>query len=273
VVTHQTVHPEVFQHLDRLIQRSYEITGVSMLSAQSRKPPGIISGRAIQEYHDIESERFMEVGRRYEQMILNYARQSITLAREAAEAGKPIKLNGIDKRNLVQLKWKDVDIDEDAYVMQIFASSSLPQQPAARIDRVLQLMEGQLIDPQMGQKLLDFPDLESYNQLRDAPIEDIEAQIEVLLDGRYEPPEPFQSLDRAVVMVQSAYLRARRQGAPESVLENMRRFMAEVKALKDRIQQEAQKQAMAQQAQAQAEQAAQGQAAPQQMPQQQPAMQ
>ncbi len=256
VVTHATVHPEVFAHLDRLIQRSYEITGVSMLSASSQKPAGLDSGRALQEYHDIESERFMEVGRRYEQMFLDYATQAMQLAEEieADPEHKGTRINAISPKGIEPLRWRDVKIAKDAMVMQMFPSSALPTQPAAKIQQIITMMQGQLIDPAMGQKLLEFPDIEAYTSLRDAPIEDIEAQIEVLLDGRYEPPEPFQDLDRAVVMVQSAYLRARRQGASDNVLDGLRRYLTEVGALKGRIQEAAMREQQAQQMEQQAAQ-------------------
>jgi hypothetical protein len=256
VVTHATVHPEVFAHLDRLVARSYEITGVSQLSAMAQKPAGLDSGRALQEYHDIESERFMEVGRRYEASFLDDARQCIALAREISaspdQEGIPVK--AVSGKGVRELRWKEVSLDDDAFVMQVFASSALPTQPAAKIDRVLQLMQAQLIDPAIGQRLLEFPDIEAYTALRDAPIDDIEAQVELLLDGDYEPPEPYQDLGRAGVMVQSAYLRARREGASEEILGNMRRFLSDLEALKGRLKAAEQAEAMAAQAEMSASQ-------------------
>ena len=50
--------PELFLHLDRLYTRSFEVIGVSQLSAQSTKPSGLNSGKALRTYNDLESERF-----------------------------------------------------------------------------------------------------------------------------------------------------------------------------------------------------------------------
>ena len=77
----QAVHPELFQHLDRLYNRAYEIAGISQLSAQSKKPGGLTSGIAITEYNDIESERFNIIGQRYENFYKNAARHIIRLAK------------------------------------------------------------------------------------------------------------------------------------------------------------------------------------------------
>ena len=54
----EKISQDLFMHLDRLYNRSFEIAGISQLSAQSSKPSGLDSGRALREFSDIESERF-----------------------------------------------------------------------------------------------------------------------------------------------------------------------------------------------------------------------
>jgi hypothetical protein len=61
--------------------------------------------------------------------------------------------------------------------------------------------------------------------MNNAAIEDIEATIEELLDGNYQPPEPYQNLGMGLRRIQMAYLKARRDGAPENILEDMRRWI------------------------------------------------
>lgn len=46
----KTVSGEIFSHLDRLFSRAYEIAGVSVLAAQSKKPAGLESGVALREF-------------------------------------------------------------------------------------------------------------------------------------------------------------------------------------------------------------------------------
>ena len=58
------VSGEMFQHLDRLVNQAYEMTGISQLSAQSKKPTGLDSGRALREFSDIESERLARLTKR-----------------------------------------------------------------------------------------------------------------------------------------------------------------------------------------------------------------
>src|SRR5262249_30326360 len=67
----QAVPQDLFTQLNWLYQRAYEISGVSALSAQSVKPAGLDSGKALREMNDIESERFILKGQSYEQFHLD----------------------------------------------------------------------------------------------------------------------------------------------------------------------------------------------------------
>lgn len=234
VVTHRTVNPEIYQHLQRLIDYSYEITGISQLAAGSEKPPGLSSGVALQEYSDIGTERFQDQGRRFEDMVaIDYSKYVMAIAEEICadkESGGDCEVNAIHKASISRIKWSQAGMDLKSVVIQVYPTSGLPTHPAAKQERVMNLMDAQIIDKSIATSLLDFPDLLAYTDRRDAPIEDIKAVIEILEDGKYESPEPFTDLKRARPMVQASYLRARREGAPEEVLENFRRYMLELDA-------------------------------------------
>ena len=76
------VSPELVSYLEQLYTKAFEISGISELSAQSRIPQGIKSGKAIDTYHDIETERFQVVGREYERFVLDVTRLVIDCAKE-----------------------------------------------------------------------------------------------------------------------------------------------------------------------------------------------
>ena len=234
---------ELFSHLDRLYQRAFEIVGVSQLSAQSTKPAGLDSGKALREFNDIETERFMNVGLRYEKGFLDAARIMIDLAKEIDEeykdqGGYQIKVHGRD--SIQTMKWEQVKIEEDQYVMKMFPTSSLSSTPAGRLQDVQELLQAGFIDIEEGKKLLDFPDLEQYYNMSTAALRDIERQIELIMDeSKYQTPEPFQNLPKGIEKFQSAYLFYKAQGAPEEKLELLRRWMTDAE---DLLQQAAQPQ-------------------------------
>lgn len=239
-----TIPPELFTHLDRLYSRCYEVVGISQLAATAAKPAGLNSGKALRVYNDIETERFMSVGQRYEQAFLDAAKQFIDLAREIDENEEgTLKVKVKSGKFMNSIKWKDVDMDEDKYLMQMFPTSALSNTPSGRLQEVQELLQAGFISKEHGMKLLDFPDLEGFYNMENAPIEDIERQIELMIEkGEYQTPEPYQNLQLGQQMMQQAYLMYRSQGAPEEKLELLRRWITDADGLMAQAVQGAQQQ-------------------------------
>ena len=224
----QTVSGEVFSHLDRLYNRAYEISGISQLSATSLKPAGLESGVALREYSDIETERFVIVGQAYEAAFLEIARQMIDLAKDASEQGKTYEVISYGDKEIEKIKWSDINLREDQYRMKVYPASLLPTTPAARLQTVIEMSQVGLIDKAETRSLLDFPDIEQYNKLATAPLDEAEMLVEEILEkGKYHPPEPFSNLQLHLQFFQRAYIEAKINGAPEDRLDLMRRYMQE----------------------------------------------
>jgi len=223
---------ELFTQLDRLYTRSYEIIGLSQLSAQSQKPSGLNSGKAMRTYNEIETERFMACAKRYEQTFLDACEIMIDYAKDIAEEtdNYEVKVPGSDF--LRTIKWSDVSMEDDQYMMQIFPTSALSQTPSARLSEVQELMQAGLVNKEDGMKLLDFPDLKSYYNMANSGVEDIERQIELMVDKmEYQAPEPFQNLSYGIKKMQQAYLMYKSQSAPEELLELFRQWMSDANEL------------------------------------------
>jgi hypothetical protein len=137
-----------------------------------------------------------------------------------------------------------VEAKKSEYVIQAWPVSLLPKTPEGRLSFVSDLLQAQMVSPEMGRKLMNMPDLEAFFSLANAAVDDVEAAIERMLDGNYERPEPYQELSMAESTVQSAYLRGRAAGQTDEELDPLLRYLSDV----DDMQQEA--------AQAQAAQAA-----------------
>jgi hypothetical protein len=248
----QTVHPEYFTHLKWLIEASYQEAGVSALSAQSKKPAGLDAAVAMREFQDIESERFATIAQGYDDMHIEMAKMILRECKEMDEEGIKLEVKAESKKFVETIKWKDVEIDENEMVLQMFPTSMLPHDPAGRIQYVTELMQGGLINSDIGLSLLDFPDVEAAIDVQTAPTRDIEFTIgEILEKGEYNPPEPFQNLELGLKLFQSHYLLARSNGVSEDKLEMLRNWMNSAKALKDQQQQQQMQMQMAAQMQAQ----------------------
>lgn len=246
-----SIPQELFSHLDRLYARAYEIVGVSQLAAQATKPQGLNSGKALREFNDIESERFMAVAQRDEQAVIQASAHYIRLAKEIYDEFGSYTVKTKGSRHMEQVKWEDVDLEADQYIMQCFPVSSLSKTPAGRLQDVQELMTAGLIGKEDGMKLLDFPDLQSFYNFNNAGLEDIERTIEEIIDeGLYSTPEPYQNLALGVQKMQQAYLMYKSQSAPEERLELFRRWIEDAQTLMNRASQEQQLQAQAQEEQA-----------------------
>lgn len=220
----QAVHPELFAHLERLYQRAFEIAGVSAMSAAGQKPAGLDSGVALRTFHDIETERFSTVARAWEQMHLDIAVQMVDIAKGiggnfAIQTGK---------YSIQQIDWKDIDMEKDAYVLQVFSQSALPSTPAGRLAYVQEMLDAGLITPEDGAELLDYPDLDRKNSLARAIPDNIDRILERMLDEEdyFEAPEPYIDLELALRKAQTLYNQAQEyDDIPDERLEKLRRWM------------------------------------------------
>lgn len=227
-----SIPPDLFSHLDRLYARAYEISGISQLSAQSAKPSGLDSGKALREFSHIESERFLSVARRYENSFIEAAEMMIDIAKDMYANNKDLKIKAKGSKFIETIKWSEVDMEEDKYMLDIFPASALSQTPAGRLQDVQDLMAAGFIGKEDGLKLLDFPDLEAANNMLNADAQNLDRLIEQMMEkGEYFPPEPYQNLENAIRKMQQAYLMYRMQGAPEEKLELLRQYMEDAQGL------------------------------------------
>ena len=231
---------ELFSHLDRLYQKAYEISGVSQLSAQSLKPSGLDSGKALREYNDIESERFLSVSTRYEKAFVDAAKIAIDIAKELYEDDKDYKVQVKGKDFIETIKWSEVDLQDDQFMMDVYPASALSKTPAGRLQDVQDLMQAGFVDRDTALKLLDFPDVEGTMNLLTSDTRNLDKLIENMVEkGKYFPPEPYQNLENAIRKVQQAYLLYRMRGAPEERLELLRRYMEDAQGLLMKAQEQA----------------------------------
>lgn len=224
--------PELLHHLTMLVGEAFAQEGVSQAGAQSQKSAGLTSGAAIRTERDLSTERFSKSAKAYEQWYLDTDELLLDEARALTKGGKKVFVLVPGKRVAENLEFKDVDIDRNRYNLDTWPTNLLPATPEGRLQTVQDMLQAGMLDVTEGRRLLEFPDLESVTGLENAPSEDIFAEVDRLLDGEsYRPPEPYQSLDLGVKVFQWSYLKARQDGAPEDVLENIRLWIEEAQAM------------------------------------------
>jgi hypothetical protein len=223
---------EYFSHLNTLKEQAYNQEGISQLSATSKKPAGLDSGKALREYNDIESDRFTVLGQHYEDFFMDCAKLSIAVAKEIHEEKGEYKVQAPGKRFTETIDWADIDLEEDEYIMKCFPVSSLPDDPAGRLQTIQEYMQAGILSIRQGRRLLDFPDLEAEETLDTAREEYLHTVLEKITDeGVYTVPEPEDDLQLANELTLEYYAVGKNQGLEDDRLELLRRFRDQVGVL------------------------------------------
>lgn len=220
---------EIYSFLENLWNKGFAQEGISQMSAASVKPAGLNSGVALREYQDVESDRFQLVGQRYEQSFLEDAVKTIAMTKQLAARGTKVTVLLGGYSNAERIVWKDVEMEDDKYILKVFPASILPTTPAGKLQTVQEMMESALIDKDTAMTLLDFPDLKDAMNVTTANQQLVKKQIDRMLaeDGVYDGPEPYFGLQWAKQFAQLSYLRAKMDGAPDDRLELLRTYMTD----------------------------------------------
>lgn len=220
------IAPEIYNHLWQLYGKAFEISGISQLNATGMKPAGLDSGEAQRVYQDIQTERFLEVGQAYEEFVVEAARQVVRCAKRIGGGYRVHAVNGTSGTE--PIAWKDVNLDEDLYVIRVYPTSMLPSTPAGRLAWAQDMIKSQIMPPEDVLEVVDFPDTEAYKKRKLAPRKIIERNIaHILRTGEFVGPEPADNHQLAMALVNEAYHEARLDRVPEAKLELIRRYMAD----------------------------------------------
>jgi len=225
--------PDLYAERDKLIQYGYQQSGVSALQAASQKPQGLDSGEAIRTYDDISTDRFASLSRRYDNLFIDLAYQVIDLAKDIAERDGSYSTVYPSKDGTKEIDLPKASLIEDKFVIQCFTQSSLPKDPAGRLQKVTEMIQSGMITIQEGRRLLDYPDLEQVERLANASEERIFKILDDIVEtGKYTPPDPFLDLGLAETLTTqyiNLYTAAKLE---ESKAEKLRDFFSQIQLIK-----------------------------------------
>lgn len=243
--------PAIFEYLQWLIQKGYEMPGVSLLSAQSKKPGGLDSGKALREFNDIESERFYKVGESYETSFLAAADIVIDYAKDIAKEYGDAEVMAKDGDSFELIKWSEIDLSEKDYVMQKYPTSFFSKTPGGQLQDAIDMINAGMIDKKAALRVFDFPDVKAIMKYENAPQDIIHKIFDLMLsNGEYIAPEPFMDLSYGLTFGQAYYNQAKMDNAPEENLEAIRVWLSTAESMIKKAQEEQmQKQLMLQQSQ------------------------
>jgi hypothetical protein len=238
-VAPQPFGPANVQFLTMNVDKLHDVSGVSEMLSAGDKPAGLTAAVAIRATEDIQSKRFSVIYRAYEEAFVSLARHTVACVRELAEVKKDFSSRWSGKGFLKTIKWSDVDLEDDRYIIQIYPVGEVKNTPADRLQLIQELnAAGKVSDDallQTIQYLDSAKELESVSRQREL----VESYIDQWLDAtpeaeqdgtfRYRPPIPWMpSLPDALVQVAQAYLEAEMDEVPDYNKDFFLRFMQEL---------------------------------------------
>ena len=231
-------------------QQISEVLGLTGIEQSGQKPAGLDSAPALQEYTEQTSIRHVKTLKENERFVLRAAKLLLITIRQIKETYGDYKAFGEGRSEVEEISFTENDLPPNAFRMQMGAANMLPQTPAGRMSRIVQIANMGVFTPKQVLRMFQSPDIDAAVSDVTSGEEDIDWTIYHLTkpNGEYYPPDEHQDLDLGINKVTAAYLRERRNKAPDAVLERLDRWVSDALLLAQAQMQAAQQQAMAQQA-------------------------
>lgn len=248
VVANKVVPDDIRVAIAQLKRDISDILGITGLESMGDKPTGIDSAPALQEYTEQSSLRHVKTLKENERFVLRAAEQLLETIRAIKDEYGDYKAFGQGRSEVEDIKFSDADLPPNAYMAQMAAANMLPQTPAGRLNKIVQLAGTGAFSPKQIIRAFQSPDIAAITSDITSTEEDIEWTIYEMCkqNGRYLAPDEHQDLVTGVEKVNDAYLTQRRQNAPDAVLERLDRWVAEAVAKQSQMQQAAMMQQQAQ---------------------------
>lgn len=228
IVASKIMDQQVFDHVKWLNELVYNVSGVSAMSATSQKPKGIESGVALQTMLDVESQRFAQIQKNYEQAVVKCTEMTLELARKHFVGGKSDYKVRVDGGKFTEtIKWSEVNLEGEEYMLKVWPTNMLPATPAGKMEWVERMMQAGLIDSLTGMMLLDFPDVEAQQNLVFSAVKQALWIVDqVIYEDRDVEPKEWYDLQRCIKYMQMGLSNAEMEGAPQEVLDRGMEFIA-----------------------------------------------
>lgn len=229
------IPPVLFEQLANLYNKAFEIVGLSQMSVGGTKPAGLDSGKALRTFNDIETERFAVVAQNYDQFFVDISTKVILMSeRESKKPGSNLKVTSFGSKFIEPIEWNKINITRDKYILKTFPTNFLSATPEGKLSDLKELMAMGMLEQREAQALMDYPDIESVTEYKNAAFDDIHAVLEdIVEEGIYNPPMPYQALEYGKQLFQQVYLKLKNQKLEPEKLEMLLRWGEDASILQE----------------------------------------
>lgn len=233
----QSIPADCMNFAQYIESRMDAVCGISAMRSGGIVPTQFKSGRAQEVAVETQDGRFLISSRQFEAASMDVVDLSICMARDVAKhrPDYATRVVGKHKTMVEVVRFKDVDMSRDSYVMEVYPASALAQTPSARYDQLQDMLEKGSIDLDTFNDLLDFPDLQGQQKIAISPKVMAERLIERFLDAEdpddpdvYISPEPKWPIQQLYMAFLLAEVDAENDCAPEKNVALLRRFQTDL---------------------------------------------
>jgi len=232
----QPISADTYSYRNQLAEDMLRYSPTNEMSAQGQVPAGLsqASGKALQVFNDSESERMAVFWKERERFYVEVAKLMLAAAREIANDDPDYVVRAKSKKSLELIRFGDIDIADDEYVLDIWPTNLLEKTPGARYAQLSEMRNRGDITPAQFRQLSEMPDLESENDLDTAPEQIVDMVIGLILtDGKSVTVEPFDNHALIIERGSKAYAMARKYDVDEDKKELLRRYIEDAQAYID----------------------------------------
>jgi len=215
VISPSFINQQYQNLLEYYIQKAYEMTGISVLSAQSVNPLGAnASGAALRSMENIESNRFET---QMNQVVRGYVDLAKLLIAMLPEDSDILPVNA----NRSGYTWKDVKEQANLINIQFSAQNMLSKDPSKRLEQIIQLSQVGLIPPSQIGRYLEMPDLNEVFNIMTAAQDAVDKVIQLAIEENYFNIPRFVSYDllaKSITAIQNQLLGAYTKNNQETLI-------------------------------------------------------
>lgn len=227
VVTPNFIADQYTSLLDNLIEKAYNMVGISQLSAQGKKPAGLDSGVALATQADIESDRFQVLLDQYIRAFTELAKIVVKVFEANKDIIKPNRYN-------LKLTWGDVEKEYDKMRIQFSAADNLSKDPSEKLKQLQTLAMAGIIPATQIASLLELPDINRGYSVANNAWNACQTLIDqCIYEDKYEIPDyvPFHMLKEQIVNMQLSLRTA--QGSESGNEDDIKRLIKYYEMVED----------------------------------------
>lgn len=153
------INPQYMELLNDLIERAYNLVGVSQLSSQGKKETGITSGIAISTMESLENDRFELELHQYIDCFTNICKTMIEVMGTSDKYKKDTLM--VKSRYTYETTWESVKEETDKLKLMFSSADLLSKDPNEKLKQLQTLAQAGLLPVSKIGQLMELPDIQS----------------------------------------------------------------------------------------------------------------